>query len=147
MTPKEMAEILLAAAPTARGWSEAEVRDLCAKEQVLTVTQPGGFALLQIVPPEAEVLTIAVLPEEQGRGIGTALLTTALGKARVRGATSVYLDVSEANLAARGLYAKLGFAEAGRRKGYYRNANDSRSDALILHLSTKDAILGQHGQD
>jgi ribosomal-protein-alanine N-acetyltransferase len=50
---------------------------------------------------------------------------------RLRGVTKVHLEVRDSNLAAKGLYASLGFIEAGRRSGYY---TDSIEDAITMRL-------------
>jgi ribosomal protein S18 acetylase RimI-like enzyme len=53
---------------------------------------------------------VAVLPELRRRGIGRALVATALP-----GAAHAVLSVAESNRAARALYASLGFSVSGRR--------------------------------
>ncbi len=62
---------------------------------------------------EAEILTLAVAPESRRAGIGLALTNAAMANALVRGAREMFLEVAEDNHAARRLYTKLGFAEAG----------------------------------
>jgi ribosomal-protein-alanine N-acetyltransferase len=42
---------------------------------------------------------------------------------------AVFLEVRESNAAARALYARFGFREGGRRRGYYRKPVE---DALVL---------------
>ena len=49
-----------------------------------------------------------------------------------RGAATAFLEVAEPNLAARALYARSGFHEAGRRRGYYRDPAGRAVDALVL---------------
>jgi len=51
---------------------------------------------------------------------------------RSRGGIDVYLEVRESNHAARALYEKWAFQEAGRRKSYYRDPDE---DALLLRFS------------
>ncbi len=51
------------------------------------------------------------------------------------GARSLFLEVADGNVAARHLYAKAGFAEAGRRAGYYVRDGGAREDALILKVA------------
>ena len=41
------------------------------------------------------------------------------------------LEARASNLAALELYRQLGFAEAGRRRGYYR---EPAEDAVLMHL-------------
>jgi [ribosomal protein S18]-alanine N-acetyltransferase len=91
----------------------------------------GGMVLARVAGEEAEVLTLAVVPTSRRRGLGGALLDAALREARDRGARAVFLEVSEANQAARGLYAAAGFVEAGRRRRYYADG----TDALVLQAA------------
>jgi ribosomal-protein-alanine N-acetyltransferase len=48
------------------------------------------------------------------------------------GVRALFLEVDEANAAARALYARFGFAEVGRRPAYYRTASGVKSTALVL---------------
>jgi ribosomal-protein-alanine N-acetyltransferase len=120
------------AASFARGWSEAEIAALLARTTTLAVHGPHGFALLQCVPPEAEILTIAVTPEARGEGHGTRLLARSLAAAAQAGATRITLEVDATNAPALALYAAAGFAEIARRKGYYAHPGGPRTDALVL---------------
>jgi ribosomal-protein-alanine N-acetyltransferase len=88
----------------------------------------GGMLLARLAADEAEVLTVAVVPERRQQGLGGGLMQAAAAEARARGATRLFLEVSTRNPAARGLYQGLGFAQVGRRKGYYANG----ADALVL---------------
>ncbi|MEM8556649.1 MAG: GNAT family N-acetyltransferase [Bacteroidota bacterium] len=71
-----------------------------------------GYGFIDAATPE---LTIAVLPDHRGRGIGTALLTALLDTARTRFA-ALSLSVSLANPAKR-LYERLGFVEVAAPAG------------------------------
>ena len=88
----------------------------------------GGLALARVAADEAEILTLAVHPSAQRRGIGRDLLDRALAEAAGRGAAAMFLEVAESNAAARALYAAAGFAPVGRRQGYYV----SGADALVF---------------
>ncbi|MFA4893699.1 GNAT family N-acetyltransferase, partial [Brevundimonas sp.] len=55
-------------------------------------------------------------------------------EAAARGARRLFLEVAEDNEAARALYGRAGFSEAGRRPRYYARADGSRRDALLLAL-------------
>ncbi len=46
----------------------------------------------------------------------------------------LFLEVASDNDAAVALYKGLGFAAAGRRKGYYQRPGGKSADALILAL-------------
>lgn len=60
-----------------------------------------------------EVISMWVAPAARGRGVGDALMETALSWARQRGAIRVALDVRQANAAAIALYRRHGFRHAG----------------------------------
>ncbi|NKX50262.1 GNAT family N-acetyltransferase, partial [Arthrobacter deserti] len=63
-----------------------------------------GYAGVMCIPPIADVQTIAVVPEREGQGIGTALLTTLVNDARAFGARDVLLEVRADNPRAQRLY-------------------------------------------
>lgn len=132
MTAAEMAALHAASFTTPRPWSEAEITALLGDPLVFALTEPGGFLMGRAVAGEAELLTVAVAPSQRGTGIGTRLVRTFLAQARQRGAESAFLEVSEANSAARALYAACGFEIAGRRRNYYHAPDGSRQDALVL---------------
>jgi len=77
-----------------------------------------GYAGLAVVH-DADVQTLAVAPEEQGRGLGRRLLADLLAEADRRHAPAVLLEVRADNAPARALYASAGFAEIATRRGYY----------------------------
>jgi ribosomal-protein-alanine N-acetyltransferase len=91
-----------------------------------------GFALFRVVAGEAEILTLAVLPEARRGGIGTDLLAACEDGARGAGAARLFLEVADGNIAARALYDRAGYRECGRRKGYYRRPDTSRDDAVVM---------------
>lgn len=57
----------------------------------------------------AFVKDLAVDPDFQGRGLGAALLTTALDAFRTRGAPYVDLKTEADNIKAQSLYQRVGF--------------------------------------
>ena len=101
---------------------------------------PQGFVLAWTPGPEAEILTIAVVPEARGQGVGAALAEAALEFAAARGAETMMLEVAESNAAARALYARIGYAEIGRRPAYYQS-RDGAEDALVLSRGVRDRQL------
>ena len=88
-----------------------------------------GFVIARVAGDEAEILTLAVAPEARGQGLGRALLNAAIVEAQRRGAGAIFLEVGTDNPAALALYAGLGFANVGSRKGYYGGR-----DASLLRL-------------
>ena len=93
--------------------------------------QPVGFALARIVADEAELLLLAVRPTSRRNGIGAALIERALTIAAAAGARRLHLEVRDGNDALR-LYTRSGFAQVGRRRGYYRGSGGQSFDALSL---------------
>lgn len=93
-----------------------------------------GYALLQCIEEEAELLNLAVMPEKRGRGIGRTLLETCFRYAELRGCEILFLEVRRSNTPARNLYEKEGFTELGVRRGYYANP---REDAVVMSRPLK----------
>ena len=89
-----------------------------------------GYAGLMCIQPIADVQTIAVVPEEEGRGIGSALLTELIRESRLRRAEDVLLEVRADNPRAQQLYRRYGFEQIHVRPRYYRDG----VDALIMRL-------------
>jgi [ribosomal protein S18]-alanine N-acetyltransferase len=90
-----------------------------------------GFSLFRTVAGESELLLIAVLPDEQRRGVGTLLLDQFLDRARQDGVSRVHLEVRDGNPAI-GMYHCAGFSPVGRRRNYYHAASGKRYDAITL---------------
>jgi ribosomal-protein-alanine N-acetyltransferase len=105
----------------------------------VAVVSPDGFALGRAAADEAELFAIAVMPAARRRGAGAALLAAWERAAAAKGAQQLFLEVAEDNLPARGLYARSGWVEAGRRRGYYGPGRD----ALVLTRTAPHQ--GQHG--
>ena len=115
-------------------YQKAFAPDTSREKLVLVITdekQVRGFIIGRLAGDEWEIENIAVESRAQRRGLGKQLLREFLGRARQRG-TAVFLEVRESNLAARKLYAAMGFVQAGRRKSYYRAPEE---DAIVLKFS------------
>ena len=91
-----------------------------------------GFLTAKEVAGEWEIENLAVREMARRRGLGLRLLHEFLQLVHRRQGKAIYLEVRESNEAARALYSKCTFVEAGRRKSYYRNPEE---DALILKFS------------
>ena len=87
-----------------------------------------GYAGLIAYDDEAHVATIGVAGTRQGEGIGALLLDALLIEADRRSPV-VLLEVRADNEVAQGLYRRRGFAEIGRRRGYYQPSN---TDAVVM---------------
>lgn len=93
--------------------------------------QPAGLVVALAAGPDAEVLTLCVLPSFRRRGIAIRLLESVVSRARDAGCDRLLLEVAEDNEEAGALYRKLGFAIVGRRQGYYRRPAGTAA-AIIL---------------
>ena len=89
-----------------------------------------GYAGLMCIRPIADVQTIAVVPEQEGKGIGSALLTELIRESLLRRAEDVLLEVRADNPRAQQLYRRYGFEQIHVRPRYYRDG----VDALIMRL-------------
>jgi len=93
--------------------------------------KPIGFSLYQIIGDEAEIITIGISKDNQGRGLGHLLLNEGLAYLNTHGVKRLFLEVSEENKAARNLYERNGFSKVGVRKKYYQEGN-RKIDALVM---------------
>ena len=112
------------------GWSAAFIRDLLDGPGTFAFIADSGFILARAAGGEAEILTIAVAPEQRRRGTGGALVRAAASHAQSLGATMLFLEVVTDNEPALKLYVGAGFKPVGRRKAYYQG-----KDAQILKAS------------
>jgi ribosomal-protein-alanine N-acetyltransferase len=134
MTPARMAEIHAAAfAGHGQIWPEAEITAMLDRPLIHSVSLgQEGFAIFQVIAPEAEILTIAVTPAAQSQGLGAALLDKVIEQAMAAGARHLFLEVAADNAPARALYARAGFGQTGLRRGYYARPGSPPVDALTL---------------
>ncbi len=93
-----------------------------------------GYIVTLTLPPECEILNIAVSPSFRRKGIAEKLLSYVTERASEKDCDTLMLEVRESNLAARTLYEKQGFYSVGRRKGYYTNPVE---DAILMDKSLR----------
>lgn len=84
-----------------------------------------GYAAFRHAAGEAELLRLAVLPEERRRGVARALFFEGAGRLQAESVQVIFLEVRLDNAPAIALYESLGFTRAGRRRGYYRDGTDA----------------------
>ncbi len=78
---------------------------------------------------QMHIVTIAVAPVYQGRGIAQRLLLECFDRARAAELKNVALEVRPSNARARAIYERFGFQQVGVRQRYYANNGE---DALIM---------------
>jgi len=117
--------------PWTRGMLLDEVTNIDTRRY--TVVEDDGKILgylgVMFVIDELHINTIGVLPDYEGKGIGTALMDDAWRDAKERGIQRATLEVAVSNKRAQDLYYRYGFKPVGIRKNYYDKINE---DALVL---------------
>ena len=139
--PQDLAAILrIERASFSDPWTEDSMATALDRMVVLVAVEGGeragdgaptlvGYVVALVVAPDAEIADLAVAPDARRRGVGRALLTSALDLLADLAVQAVHLEVRESNRAARTLYESSGFRPVGRRRGYYRQPVE---DALLL---------------
>jgi len=91
-----------------------------------------GYGGVDCAGSTADVMTIAVAPDQQGHGLGRRLLERLTRDAREAGAEALLLEVRADNDSARNLYLRAGFEHIQTRRNYYRPDN---VDAHIMRAA------------
>ncbi len=122
-------------------WSEpawwAELAGRPRRDYVVLADADGvlGYAGLDHGGEVADVMTVAVAPGAQGRGLGRLLLAELEHRAQARGAGHVILEVRADNTAALALYERSGFAVLSTRRRYYQPGD---VDAIVMRKSLQE---------
>ena len=74
---------------------------------------------------KGHVVSVAVIDEHRGKGIGSELVNESLKGVKMRQCGEMYLEVRCSNTDAVRLYEKLGFSINQRLKTYYRDGEDA----------------------
>ncbi len=122
-----------------RPWSEREIDQLLLDGFGLVCEDAAAFLIARVTAGEAEILTVAVDPSFRRRGWGRRLVDAACEVARDQGAEAVFLEVGTDNGPAIDLYEGQGFRVVGRRPAYYRRADGSTADALVMRRALQGA--------
>lgn len=122
-------------------WSRSQCAGILPMNGVtLMLAKEGGaligFSLFRVISDEAELLLLAVGPDQQGHNVGRTLLEQFIQQARAEGATRLHLEVRDGNPATH-FYEAAGFDLAGRRRRYYRGTEGEQLDALTYVKSSQ----------
>ena len=93
-----------------------------------TTDSLAGFIIGRTVFDTNDILTFAVHPEFQGKGIGRMLLTTYLDAVLC----GCILEVATGNAAAIHLYNAFGFQITASRRDYYDSPDPAMRDAYVM---------------
>ena len=123
-------------------WTERmfydELKNPLARYVVLLDKQNPGNVIAYVgywkFIDEGHNTNVAVHPEWRGKKAATYLMRQMMQLAASEGMKDMTLEVRRSNLAAQGLYTKLGFAVEGVRPNYYE---DNGEDALIMWYRVK----------
>jgi ribosomal-protein-alanine N-acetyltransferase len=118
-------------------WSRANFVDsLASGYDAWVLKEPAGvlvgYFLLMYAFDEAHLLDVAVAAGRHGTGLGRYLLDRIAARARERDMASILLEVRPSNVRALQVYRRYGYAEIGRRKGYYPAHEGRREDAIVM---------------
>lgn len=91
--------------------------------------EAAGYVGMTQVIDEGYMANLAVTAPMRRRGVANTLLSALIKHADEQNLSFVTLEVRRSNTAARRLYQKFGFDEAGERRDFYSNPVE---DALIL---------------
>jgi len=93
----------------------------------------AGYVCLMSLFEEAQILDVAVAPEQRGRGIARLLMDHAVAVAMEKDAELLALEVRSSNVAAITLYERCGFVRTGVRQKYY----EGKDDAVLMEMDLK----------
>ncbi len=132
-SPETLARLQASAYRDMAPWSAAMFRDMLSLPGVVLLTEgTAAFVLARFIADEGEILALATDPARQRRGLAHALVERLHDQAATAGVARMFLEVAAPNAGARAFYARMGYAEDGLRKGYYRLPDGTRSDAVLM---------------
>ena len=82
---------------------------------------------------KGHVVSVAVLDDRRGKGLGKALMLEGINGVMQRKADEIYLEVRASNTGAIKMYEKLKFDTKSRLRSYYRDGEDAYLMALELN--------------
>lgn len=95
--------------------------------------EPLGFILVNVFPPEAEILTFAVSLAFRRQSVGKKLMDHFIHTCS-SSLKTVYLEVDSINQAALTFYQQYGFKKTGVRPLYYTHSSRPPTDAHLMQF-------------
>jgi len=121
-------------------WTKKQFEESISQYLSTVIEEQGqivGFCILQPVLDEANLLLMAIHPDQQGKGLGYQLLAYSIALLK-NNPVQIFLEVRESNQAAIALYEKLEFHQIDLRKNYYPNKDGSNEHAIIMVKTCSD---------
>ncbi len=116
-------------------WTAQDFVGMLDNPKALHAIHDFGFAFGRwLDETQAELHSIAVVPYEQSRGRGRAVLNDFIDKIKAKGGKSIFLEVAKDNAPALHLYEKAGFKKIGIRPAYYKTSDTPPVDAISMRL-------------
>jgi len=122
------------ATATPYGWSTRNYQDSIDAAHIFYRLEQGcsGTAVVMPLLDEAELLNIFITAEQQGQGLGQALLSGLMADLKQHGYQRLFLEVRASNAPAIRLYQRSGFQASGLRKNYYPSGTGEREHAILM---------------
>ncbi len=110
-------------------WSEHALSHLLKSGNMGFIALENGkitaYAGLVRALDEGEITNVATHPDFRRRGLAKQVITALLTKAKENGICRITLEVRTSNIAAKSLYASLGFCICGMRKNFYAQPREN----------------------
>jgi len=143
MMPADIDAVVAIAAglPGAPHWPGSSYQAIFAPDaspqRIAIVAQaPGdrtaGFVIASIIPPQAELESIAVAAKFQRQSLASKLFGSLQASLRAHNCSQILLEVRQSNHAGLALYRALGFSQTARRPNYYSQPVE---DAILMSRS------------
>ena len=142
MQPEDLAAVIeIERMSNSHPWTERNFRDAITSGYLSLVAREHGhicaFAIARTFVDEAELLLIAVTPNERRQGVAALLWIELTQRLRIAGATEIFLEVRASNTPARTFYVSRGLTQIGLRKNYYPSGvhDGDREDAIQMQAA------------
>ena len=123
-----------------KAFNEESMLSFLTDEKTHVFYDEISLAIIQVAGSEADLITLAVDPNQHQKGIASNLLHLVLSYLKGLNVKELFLEVAISNVAALKLYNNFGFRTCGVRKNYYSNDNCTTTDAatMVYNLSRKN---------
>lgn len=124
--------------PWERETFEKELSNMLATYLIAKIdNKVVGFIGAWFIMDECQITNLAIHQDYRKNGIATQLVAELFKECKKHKSNYIMLEVRANNFAAQKLYKKCGFEEEVIRKGYYKNPDGTREDALVMSITTE----------